>query len=165
MPEASGLPLRPLLLRFPLGRGVPELHEGSLGGIPDRTFEKQSISETGPDLVAAQLMMTATNHGSMMGLPPTGKPVAVCGADFFPIKDGLIQSVTTYFDSRAIPTQLDLDLIEQPKQIGHYSLAISPMVQTGKTEEPGAFSITYLEAADQEAVQKAWTRATRSSTS
>jgi hypothetical protein len=28
------------------------------------------------------------------------------------------------------------------------------MVQTGKTEEPGAFSITYLEAASPEAVQK-----------
>jgi steroid delta-isomerase-like uncharacterized protein len=121
---------------------------------PDLTFETQSVGEMGPDLVAAQWVMTGTNHGSMMGLPPTGKSVRVHGADFFRMKDGLIQSVTGYFDSRAIPTQLGLDVIVQPKAIGPFRLGVSSSVQTGKTEEPGAFSITYLEAADQDAVQR-----------
>lgn len=121
---------------------------------PDLSFEKQSIGQMGPDLIAAQWIMTGTNHGSMMGLPPTGKAVSVKGADFFHMKDGLIQSVTGYFDSRAIPTQLGLDVIVQPKAVGPFRFGISTSVQTGKTEEPGAFSITSLEATDPAAVQK-----------
>ncbi len=128
--------------------------KGLWAAFPDLTFETQSLGEMGPDLVAAQWVMKGTNHGSMMGLPPTGKSVALSGADFFRMKDGLIQSVTGYFDSRGIPAQLGLDVIVQPKQIGPFRFGISSSVQTGKTEEPGAFSITYLEAADQDAVQK-----------
>jgi heme-degrading monooxygenase HmoA len=89
-----------------------------------------------------------------MGLPPTGKSVMLRGADFFRMKDGKIQSVTGYFDTRAIPAQLGLDVIVQPKQVGPFKFGVSTSVQTGKTQEPGAFSITYLEAADANAVQK-----------
>jgi steroid delta-isomerase-like uncharacterized protein len=128
--------------------------KGLWAAFPDLSFETESVGEMGPDLVAAQWTMTGTNHGSMMGLPPTGKSVRVRGADFFRMKDGLIQSVTGYFDSRVIPTQLGLDVIVQPKQIGPFRFGISSMVQTGRTEEPGAFSITYLEAADADAVQR-----------
>jgi steroid delta-isomerase-like uncharacterized protein len=141
--------------RGPLsGEAFRAYMEGLWAAFPDLTFEKQSLGEMGPDLVAAQWVMKGTNKGSMMGLPPTGKSVAVPGADFFRMKDGLIQSVTGYFDSRAVPSQLGLDIIVQPKEIGPFRFGISTMVQTGKTEEPGAFSITYLEASDQDAVQK-----------
>lgn len=135
-----------------------EAFRGYMAGLwaafPDLSFSTESFGEMGPDLVAAQWVMTGTNTGSMMGLPPTGKSVSLKGADFFRMKDGLIQSVTGYFDSRALPLQLGLDVIVQPKQIGPFRFGISSMVQTGKTEEPGAFSITYLEAASPEAVLK-----------
>ncbi len=81
--------------------------------------------------------MKGTNHGSKMGLPPTGKPLAVPGADFFRMKVGLIQSVTGYFDSRAVPTQLGLDVIVQPNQIGPFKFGISSMVQTARRRSPG----------------------------
>jgi steroid delta-isomerase-like uncharacterized protein len=135
-----------------------EAFKGYMKGLwsvfPDLTFETQSVGEMGPDLVAAQWVMKGTNQGSMMGLPPTGKSVMLRGADFFRMKDGKIQSVTGYFDTRAIPAQLGLDVIVQPKQIGPFKFGVSTSVQTGKTQEPGAFSITYLEAADANAVQK-----------
>jgi steroid delta-isomerase-like uncharacterized protein len=141
--------------RGPLsGEAFRSYMQGLWAAFPDLSFEKESVGEMGPDLVAAQWVMTGTNQGSMMGLPPTGKTVRVRGADFFRMKDGLIQSVTGYFDSRAIPAQLGLDVIVQPKAVGPFRFGVSTSVQTGKTEEPGAFSITYLEAADQEAVQK-----------
>jgi hypothetical protein len=127
---------------------------GLCPAFPDLTFSAESIGEMGQDLVAAQGVMTGANTGSMMGLPPTGKPVSLKGADFFRMRDGLIQSVTGYFDSRALPLQLGLDVIVQPKQIWLFRFGISSMVQTGKTEEPGAFSVTYLEAASPEAVLK-----------
>lgn len=121
-------------------------------GFPDLTFEVQSVGAIGPDLVASQWLMKGTNTGSRMGLPPSGKTVTLPGADFFRMKDGKIQSVTGYFDTRVIPTQLGLDVIVQPKQVGPFTFGVSTSVQTGKTQEPGAFSITFMEAADLSAV-------------
>jgi steroid delta-isomerase-like uncharacterized protein len=115
---------------------------------PDLTFEVESVGEIEPDLFAAQWVMKGTHSGTRMGLPPTGKQIALRGADFFRMKDGKIRSVTGYFDTRAIPTQLGLDVIVQPKQIGPFALGVSSSVQTGKTQEPGAFAITFMEAAD-----------------
>ena len=118
---------------------------------PDLTFEEESLAETGPDTAAAQWLMKGTNTGSMMGLPPTGKRVALRGADFFKLKNGRIQSVTGYFDTAQVPRQLGLNVIVQPFAIGPFRFGTSTSVQTGKTQEPGAFSITQLETLDDEA--------------
>lgn len=128
--------------------------KGLWAAFPDLSFETESVGEMGPSLFAAQWLMKGTNLGSMMGLPPTGKPVALRGADFFRMKDGLILSVTGYFDSREMPQQLGLNIIVQPHAIGPFKFGTSTSVQTGKTQEPAAFSVTYLEARDQNAVQK-----------
>ncbi len=120
---------------------------------PDLTFEIKSIGETGENAVATQWVMRGTNSGSAMGLPPTGKPIVLNGADFFELKSGKVLHVTGYFDKSEIPRQLGLAVIIQPKQIGPFRFGISTMVQSGKTEEPVAFSITSLEAKDDEAAQ------------
>jgi steroid delta-isomerase-like uncharacterized protein len=127
--------------------------EGLWAAFPDLTFETESLGEMAPDLVAAQWVMKGTNKGSFMGLPPTGKQVALKGADFFRMKEGMIVSVTGYFDSREVPRQLGLDVIVQPSAIGPFRFGVATMVQTGKTAEPGAFSITYLEARDAQCVK------------
>ena len=115
---------------------------------PDLTFEIESLAETGSDTAAAQWVMLGTNAGSMAGLPPTGRSVRLAGADFFDLRDGRVARVRGYFDSAGVPRQLGLDVIVQPKEIGPFRFGVSTVVQTGKTHEPGAFSITYLEARD-----------------
>jgi steroid delta-isomerase-like uncharacterized protein len=127
---------------------------GLWAAFPDLTFDEESIGETGPDRVAAQWLMRGTNTGSMMGLPPTGRQVALRGADFFTFRNRGIQTVTGYFDTAEVPRQIGLDVIVQPSQIGPFKFGVSTMVQTGKIDEPGAFSITYLEARDDQAVVK-----------
>ena len=127
---------------------------GLWSGFPDLSFEEESLGETGPDRAAAQWIMRGTNTGSMMGLPPTGKKVELRGADFFALRNGKIQTVTGYFDKGEVPRQIGLNIIVQPFEIGPFKFGISTMVQTGKTQEPGAFSITYLEARDDKSVQK-----------
>ena len=118
---------------------------------PDLTFETVSHSDDG---TSAQWIMRGTNRGSFNGLPPTGLPVELRGADFFTFDDaGQISSVTGYFDAGVIPRQLGLDIVVQPSQIGPFRFGTSTMVQTGKTQEPGAFSITYLEARDDDCKQ------------
>lgn len=124
------------------------------GAFPDLNFEIVSKASTGPDTVAAQWIMRGVNTGSMRGLPPTGNCVEVHGADFFTLNGDHIKTVTGYFDSGAVPRQLGLDVIVQPSSIGPFRFGTSVTVSTGKREQPGAFSVTYLEARDAEAVEK-----------
>ena len=120
--------------------------EGLWAAFPDLRFEITSRGETAPDKAAVEWKMVGTNSGSMNGLPPTGVEVVVKGSDFFVLDGDKIASVRGYFDSGTVPRQLGLDVIVQPKEIGPFRFGTSTMVQTGKTEEPAAFSITYLEA-------------------
>ena len=90
--------------------------------------------------------MRGTNTGSLQGLPPTGRSVEVPGSDFIEIEGDKVRSVQGYFDSRAVPEQLGLQVLVQPKAIGPFSFGTSTLAQTGKNAKPGAFSITMLEA-------------------
>ena len=128
--------------------------EGIWAAFPDLNFEIASNAETGPDSLAAEWIMRGTNHGSFAGLPPTGKAVEVRGADFITFADGSICTVTGYFDGGTLPRQLGLDIIVQPKELGPFRFGAANEVRTGKRERPGAFSITYLEALDDEAAQR-----------
>ncbi len=127
---------------------------GLWAAFPDLDFEEESLGEIAPDRMAAQWVMTGTNSGSMGGLPPTGKSVRLRGADFFALRDGRLDSVTGYFDSAGLPRQIGLNVIVQPHEIGPFRFGVATSVQTGRTDEPGAFSVTALEAIDDDAVQK-----------
>jgi steroid delta-isomerase-like uncharacterized protein len=140
----------------PLG-GEPfrEYMNRLFASFPDVSFEIASEGLLAPDLVAAQWIMRGTNTGSMMGLPPTGKPVMLHGADFIRVSDGRIRSVEGYFDSRAIPEQLGLQVLVQPRAIGPFTFGRAARVSAGSAAKPGAFSITALrsrDAADEAAV-------------
>ncbi len=63
-----------------------------------------------------------------------------------------MRSVRGYFDSRAVPEQLGLQVIVQPVAAGPFAFGTSKAVQSGKSVKPGAFSITALYArSDEEA--------------
>ena len=53
------------------GQAFKAYMQGLWSAFPDLTFEKQSLGAMAADLIAAQWVMTGTNSGSMMGLPPT----------------------------------------------------------------------------------------------
>ena len=132
------------------GRLHGEALKGYMNGLwaafPDLSFEIASKGLAGENLVAAQWIMRGTNTGSMMGLPPTGKSVTVSGADFIRVAGGKIQTVDGYFDSRAVPEQLGLQVLVQPKELGPFAFGNSTRSWSGKNVKPGAFSITVLEA-------------------
>lgn len=127
---------------------------GLWSAFPDLRFEEDSLDSTGPNRAAAQWVMLGTNTGSMRGLPPTGRSVRVEGSDFFTLRDGKVAAVKGYFDGGAVPRQLGLDIIVQPSQIGPFKFGVSTEVQTGRLDEPVAFSITALHARNDECVQK-----------
>ena len=148
------------------GRLSGEALKGYMNGLwaafPDLSFEIASQGLAGENLVAAQWIMRGTNTGSMLGLPPTGKSITVAGADFIRLalsKDqgAKIQTVDGYFDSRAVPEQLGLQVLVQPKEIGPFTFGNATRASIGKNVKPGAFSITVLEARspeDTRAVQR-----------
>lgn len=132
------------------GSAIGDYAAGLWAAFPDLSFELVSAAPAGENMVAAQWLMRGVNHGSMNGLPPSGRSVELPGADFIIIEGERLRSVTGYFDSRAVPQQLGLQTIVQPHAVGPFSFGTAVAVQSGKALKPGAFSITALQVqADQ----------------
>jgi steroid delta-isomerase-like uncharacterized protein len=121
---------------------------------PDLSFELVSAAPAGAGVVATQWLMKGTNTAPFQGLPPTGRSIALPGADFVTVAGDKVQSVVGYFDSAATPRQLGLQAIVQPVQLGPFAFGTSVLVQSGKTTKPGAFSLTVLEARSDDEVQR-----------
>jgi heme-degrading monooxygenase HmoA len=69
--------------------------------------------------------------------------------------------VKGYFDTRAVPDQLGLQVLIQPSKVGPFSFGNSIAVQSGKKTKPGAFAITTIWNADSQTEEiRAMTRAT-----
>jgi steroid delta-isomerase-like uncharacterized protein len=128
------------------GAAIGAYAEGLWAAFPDLSFDVASMTESATGLVCVQWLMKGTNAGSLNGLPPTGKAVAVPGADFIQVDGDAIRSVQGYFDSAAVPRALGLDVIVQPRAIGPFGYGTSVRVTNGSTATPGAFSVTCLEA-------------------
>lgn len=112
---------------------------------PDLRFEVVSIDAGGGQGVATQWVMRGTHSGPFHGHAPTGRPIALPGADFIRLGPDGIRSVRGYFDSGAIARQLGLS--PSPQQaIGPFSFGVSTRVQTGRRLQPGAFTVTRLRA-------------------
>jgi steroid delta-isomerase-like uncharacterized protein len=131
------------------------------GAFADLSFEIVSIAEAGPGRVVAEWIMKGRNTGSFQGLPPTGRPISLPGVDVIEIGTDGIRSVKGYFDSRAVPEQLGLQVIVQPYQVGPFSFGNSTAVQSGRKTKPGAFGITTIWNSDDQTEDiRAFTRTT-----
>jgi steroid delta-isomerase-like uncharacterized protein len=130
------------------GPAIEAYARGLWQAFPDLSFDILSEAEAGPNIVAAQWLMKGTNSGPFQGLPPSKRTVSLPGADFIEVEGDHIKSVRGYFDSRALPQQLGLDVLVQPSQLGPFSFGTSVAAHSGKHQTPGAFSITAIWNAD-----------------
>jgi steroid delta-isomerase-like uncharacterized protein len=119
---------------------------GLAAAFPDLRFELVTSSLTDDGAVAAQWVMRGTNSGPFNGLPPTGREIALPGADFITFADdgSGIASVTGYFDSAGVPRDLGLQVIVQPKTIGPWTFGIASRASAGREAPAGAISLTLL---------------------
>jgi len=136
------------------GEALRGYMNGLISAFPDLSFEVVSAGLAAPDLVAGQWIMRGTNTGSMFGLPPTGRPVELPGADFIRVANGKVRSVEGYFDSRGLPEQLGLQVVVQPTAIGPFAFGTSVRAWGGATDKPGAMSVTMLRTRSPEAIQR-----------
>ncbi|MFN8458658.1 MAG: ester cyclase [Anaerolineae bacterium] len=136
------------------GEAIGAYASGLWAGFPDLSFELVSAAPAGAGMVAAQWRMRGTNTGSFMGLPPTGRSVTLPGADFIEVEGAKIRLVQGYFDSRALPQQLGLQVVVQPKTAEPFTFGVATSVQSGKHTKPGAFGITNLRIRSEQEVQQ-----------
>lgn len=132
------------------GAQLGAIAQGFWESFPDLSFEIVRIAEAGPEMVAVQWRMLGTNTGPFQGLPPTGRTISLAGADFIEIAGDRVRSVQGYFDTKAVPNQLGLDVIVQPSKLGPFSFGTATAVRSGKRVQPGAFSITAIWMTDEE---------------
>ena len=133
---------------------------GLAAAFPDLRFELVTTALTDDGAVAAQWIMRGINSGPFNGLPPTGREIALPGADFITFaSDGSgIASVVGYFDSAGVPRALGLDVTVQPKMIGPWTFGVASRASVGNDSPPGAISLTFLEARSDEEVEEVRTR-------
>ncbi len=129
---------------------------GLAAAFPDLRFEIVTAALTDDEAVAAQWVMRGTNSGSFNGLPPTGREIALPGADFITFADDGtgIATVTGYFDGGRVPRDLGLDVIVQPSTIGPWTFGVSSRATAGRDAPAGALSVTFLEARSDEEVEE-----------
>jgi steroid delta-isomerase-like uncharacterized protein len=118
---------------------------GLVASFPDLRFELVSVALTAEDSVAAQWVMRGTNTTSFAGLPPTGRQIALAGADFIRCATDGIVAVEGYFDGGALPRQLGLNVIVQPESVGPFSFGNAVRATSGNAAAPGALTVTVLE--------------------
>jgi len=128
---------------------------------PDLSFEVVTLAAAGAGRVVAEWIMQGTNTAAFQGLPATGRTISLPGVDVIEIGANGIKAVKGYFDTRAIPDQLGLQVLVQPLKVGPFSFGNSIGVQSGKKTKPGAFAITTIWNTDAQTEEiRALTRAT-----
>jgi steroid delta-isomerase-like uncharacterized protein len=111
---------------------------------PDLRFEIVSMAEAGAGRIVVEWIRKGTNTGAFQGLPATGRAVSLPGVDVIETGADGIKTVRGYFDARAVPDQLGLQVLVQPFQVGPFSFGTATALQSGKKTKPGAFGITTI---------------------
>lgn len=157
---AGGSYIDPTTTGIP-GVAIGDYAAGLWSAFPDLSFEVVTMAEAGAGRVVAEWVMRGTNTGSFQGMPATGRPISLQGVDVIDVGAEGIRTVRGYFDTRAIPEQLGLQVLVQPHQLGSFAFGNSVAVQSGRKTKPGAFGITTIWNADSQTEEvRAATRAT-----
>ena len=98
------------------GQAFAGYMQGLFAAFPDTSFSIASVGLAAPDLVAAQWIMRGTNSGSLMGMPPSGRSIAVTGISIERIASGKIAETWVNFDALGMMQQLGV--IPAPGQAG-----------------------------------------------
>lgn len=120
---------------------------------PDLDFTPGEIHRVADGTVHGSWRMQGRNTGAFHGLPPTGRAVDLPGIDVVHVAPEGVTGVRGYFDSAAVPRQLGLDVVVQPKEIGPFRFGVSVVVRRPKLVAPAVLAFTELIAAADEHVQ------------
>lgn len=101
--EHESLPIATGEMRTDLRTWLAEFR----AAFPDYHLELDDVIAEG-DRVATRGRITGTNTGSLLGMPPTGRPICVDAIDIMRIEDGRIVEHWGITDGQAMVRQLGL---------------------------------------------------------
>jgi len=93
----------PMQIRGP--EGIRQLFTVFRTGFPDINFSADLMMADG-DMVAVVWQMTGTHKGELMGIPATGKPVAIKATEIYRIADGKIAEQWVAVDNLGMMQQI-----------------------------------------------------------
>ncbi len=85
--------------------GTKQLAAAIIEGIPDRRIAHHETIAEG-DLVMVRWSMTGTHGGELMGVPATGRPIAVTGFDLFRVEKGKLAELWQNWDQLGLMQQI-----------------------------------------------------------
>ena len=100
------------VVRFPdrTCRGADEIaayFDEAFAAMPDWRMDVVAIAAEGDD-VFAHWHLEGTHTGLLLGIEPTGKPLAVDGMDHFVVRDGKVDSSFVIFDQMQYARQIGM---------------------------------------------------------
>ncbi len=128
--------------------------EGLFAAFPDLRFEELDYRESAGGQIVFAWMMRGTNRGSLRGLPPTGKSIALPGVDLIEVCDDGVRRVQGFFDRQALMEQLGLQVVAQPHAVGPVRFGVCTQVRSGSQAPPGAVALTMIDARSDAEVQQ-----------
>lgn len=127
---------------------LPDYVDALVSAFPDLRFERTSTVVQGVRAVV-EWVMRGTNQGELRpGVEPTGKTVALRGADVFELSGNEITRVVGYFDQKTMVEQIGLMTLIQPIQQGPAMFGYSMRVPSGNPRPPGVIALTWIRARD-----------------
>ena len=120
---------------------------GLVSAFPDLEFQIGKLLEAGPDTAIVEWIMKGTNSGSLMGLPPTGRAIALPGVDIIETGESGIRSVRGYYSNGTMMAQLDVQVLVRPKTVGPVSFGGGTYTNVGNKAKPGVIGITQIQLA------------------
>lgn len=129
------------------GQALAGYVNGLIAAFPDLNFEIDNLYEAGPSAAVIEWVMKGTNRGSLSGLPPTERTIALPGVDVVETGENGIRSVRGYYSNGTMMSQLDVQVIVRPKTVGPVSFGSSTYTNVGNKAKPGVIGVTQIQLA------------------
>lgn len=126
------------------GPALAQYVSGLVAAFPDLSFDITNLLQSGDQCVVGEWTMKGANTGSLMGLPPTGKNIALPGIDVIEVEGDKIRSVRGYFNGGTMLEQLDVNVIVQPKSVGPVTFGYSTYTNVGNKAKPRVIGVTQI---------------------
>ena len=103
----------PLYILMATGRayrgqtGVASFYQGLFDGLPDATFDLQTVT-VGEEMVVEESKFRGTHNGPLFGVPPTGKYVTFPLIIMFPVVGDRFHGERMYFDWNTVLMSMGL---------------------------------------------------------
>ena len=140
-PTVTGTPLS--------GAAIAEHVGGLFTAFPDLSRENLNAQLVNGDAsdctVVVRWLMRGINTGPLREWSPSGRSVALRGADFISFANGKITSVDSYFDRQTMAEQLGFQVIVQPDEEGPWQLGYAYRTTTGSKQAAGAVALTWMD--------------------